>query len=485
MDCSFLQLTGRGERRIMDKMRALFWCSILMMSMAFPVNVSARADSSFGKSSNLADSFPEKSTGGAPGTAKATTGSFETSSSCKICHENIYEQFRESMHAKSYSNPLFRKTYFDVLLKRYADDETLAEEKKGCIACHSPVTAIGTGGEIFLYDQVDPASSGVECDLCHRIRGFKGPEAGNGNYIAEPGAQKFGPFAKDTDWHHVYAELQTKSEVCAICHNRVNRNGLEIISTFSEWKESRYAKEGIQCQDCHMNANGFLTAGKPVFESGRASQNTLARSPARSKIYTHRFPGAHSETQVQGAIELDIRVEKTGLCPGEKAVIQVLVDNSKSGHKLPTGTAELRLVYLDLHVQAGNRIIPVPATSSDAEMFDVSGSSKYDAEFLGKDFPPGRRLYRAVCADSSGRQTYYAYDAHKIVFDNRLAADEIRKEFFTFPIPEDIGKEFSLIAKLYYLRYPDPFAEKLGVEKAKGVELAAVSKAIVLGGVAE
>lgn len=389
------------------------------------------------------------------------------------------------MHAKSYTNPLFRKTYFDGLLKRYAEDETLAAEKEGCIACHSPVTAIRTGGKIFLYDQVDPASSGVECDLCHRIRGHKGQEAGNGNYIAEPGAQKFGPFPKETDWHHVYAELQTRSEVCAVCHNRVNRYGLEIIATFSEWKESRYAKEGIQCQDCHMNANGFLTAGKAVFESGRASQNTLARSPARSKLYTHRFPGAHSETQVQGAIELDIRVDETGMVPGEEAVVQVLVDNSKSGHKLPTGTAELRMVYLELYAQAGDRIIPLPATSSEAEMFDVSGSSKYGAEFLGKGFPPGRRLYRAVCTDASDKQTFYAYDAQKIVFDNRLAADEIRKEFFTFPIPADIGKEFSLIAKLYYLRYPDPFAEKLGVEKAKSVELAAVRKDVVLGGKAE
>lgn len=470
MNCSFLHINGRGGRRIIHKIPELLYCLILMLSMTFPLHTA------------LADDSPGKSSIEAHKTVKATTGNFETSSSCKICHEHIFDQFKESMHAKSFTNPLFRKTYFDVLLKRYADDESLAEEKEGCIACHSPVTAIRTGGKIFLYDEVDPAHSGVECDLCHRIRGYKGPEAGNGNYIAEPGARKFGPFKKETDWHHVYAELQTKSEACAICHNRVNRYGLEIISTFSEWKESRYAKEGIQCQDCHMNANGFLTAGKPVFESGKASQNTLARSPSRSKLYTHRFPGAHSETQVQGAIELDIRVDETGLVPGEKAIIQVLVDNSKSGHKLPTGTAELRLAYLEFSAQAGDRTIPLPASSLDAEMFDVSGGSKYDAEMLGKDFPQGRRLYRAVCADTAGRQTHYAYEAEKIVFDNRLSADEIRKEVFTFQVPADIGPELSLTAKLYYLRYPDPFAEKLGVSKAKIVELAAVRKKVVLGG---
>jgi hypothetical protein len=293
--------------------------------------------------------------------------------------------------------------------------------------------------------------------------------------------QKFGPFPKESDWHHVYAELQTRSEACAICHNRVNRFGLEIISTFSEWKNSRYAQEGIQCQDCHMNANGFLTAGKPVFESGEASQNSLARSPERNKLYTHRFPGAHSETQVRGAIELDIQLEQPVLAPGDNAVINVFIDNSKSGHKLPTGTAELRLVYLELYAEAGDRIIPLPAGSVHTEMFDVSGMSRYDSEILGDEFPRGRRLYRAVCVDSAGRQTLYSFDTEKIVFDNRLAAEEVRKESFAFPVPEDIGPQLSLTAKLYYLRYPEPFAEKIGVAKTISVELAAVRKDIVLG----
>lgn len=35
---------------------------------------------------------------------------------------------------------------------------------------------------------------------------------------------------------------------------------------------------------------------------------------------------------------------------------------------------------------------------------------------------------------------------------------------------------------VYYLRYPEPFAEKIGVAKTISVELAAVRKEIVLGG---
>jgi uncharacterized protein with PIN domain len=455
-----------------------FCCGIILVFMAVSVQA-AQADTPAGKSVGAAHHR----------SVREATGTFENSTSCSICHQNIYKQFRESMHARSFANPLFRKIFFGEVLKRSAKDETMTEEAEGCIACHSPLTSLMNRGRIgtLTEEQFKPGLSGVECDVCHRITGHKGPRPRNGNYLAVPGMQKFGPFPQQSDWHHAYSELQTRSEVCAVCHSRVNRFGLEIISTFSEWEASRYAGEGIQCQDCHMNAQGFLTAGKPVFESGKASQNTSADSPLRSRLYTHRFPGAHSETQVKGAIRLDMQVETPVRVPGKKPEIQVIVvvDNSKSGHKLPTGTVELRMVYLDLYAQVGERRIPIPASSANGEVFDVSGRSRFDAEILGKDFPQGRRLYRAICVDSADRPTFYSFDAQKIVFDNRLSADEIRKEFFTLPVPEDIGKEFSLVAKLYYLRYPDPFAERLGVGKAASVELAAVRKDIVLGGQAD
>lgn len=414
------------------------------------------------------------------GNSSNASQKFETSLSCKNCHQNIYLQFAESMHSKSFANSLFRKMFFEDLLPRYAEDETLEQEVKQCIACHSPVTFVKTEGNIFAEQHVDPDFAGVECDLCHRIEGYNSEKPHSGNFIAQPGQQKFGPFKHDSTWHHVYAELQTKSEFCAICHDRVNRYGLEIKSTYSEWKNSRYAEMGIQCQDCHMNVNGFLTGGKPVYESGKAARATLINSTVREKLYTHRFPGAHSETQVSGAITLRIQADESAMNPGHDTIIYVTVDNSRSGHKLPTGSAELRLAYLDVYAQVGDRIIPLPANSLNGQMFDVAGRGTYDEKILGNTFQQGRRIYRAVCVDSEGKQTMYSYDAQNIIFDNRLQADEIRKEFFDFSIPEDAGSGFTLVAKLYYLRYPDSFAAKIGVEKAKLIELASARKDIVL-----
>jgi hypothetical protein len=407
-------------------------------------------------------------------------GNFEPSSQCSICHENIYAQFKESMHANSFENPFFRAIFFKELLPRHKEDKSLTGEVAGCIACHSPITYTQMKGKTISIKSDASDVPGVECDFCHRISGYKGAKPGSANYIAKPGRQKLGPFAQTSDWHHVYSELQTRSEMCGICHNRVNRHGLEIISTFTEWQESRYAKHGIQCQDCHMTTQGFLTAGKPVYESGRASQNALTFSPERDKLYTHRFPGAHSESQVKGALQIEIKVDKDVLVPGEEVEVYVIVDNSKTGHKMPTGSAEFRFLYLDFTAEIGDRIFPLPVESLSEEMLDVSGWGKFDSAILTDGFPEGKRLYRAVCLDPEGQQTLYSFDAERIVFDNRLQADEIRREIFLLQVPEDAKQDISLQAKLYYQRYPDSIAARFGIAKAKPVELARATKNITV-----
>ena len=197
-------------------------------------------------------------------------------------------------------------------------------------------------------EQVDPTMSGVTCDFCHTISGYAGNIPQNGNSISEPSERKFGPFRRETNWHHVYAELQTKSAVCAVCHNAVNHHGLEIKSTFTEWKNSRYAREGIQCQDCHMTVYGFQTGGKPTYDSGQAAHMIPGSAPVRAKLYTHRFPGAHSRTQVMGAITLAIEPGSSSVPPGDELAVRVHIDHERTGHKMPSGSADLRQLWLSL-----------------------------------------------------------------------------------------------------------------------------------------
>jgi hypothetical protein len=318
--------------------------------------------------------------------------------------------------------------------------------------------------------------SGVTCDFCHTITGYRGDAPGDGNYISQPSKErKLGPFLHEYNWHHVYSALQTKSEFCGICHNDVNHHGLEVKSTYTEWKQSRYADDGIQCQDCHMNRIGFLVEGKPVYESGRAADPRMmwTRTPYRPILYSHRFPGAHSKTQIVGAgvITVAIETQRPTVSPGDDVTITVLVDNSRTGHKMPSGSKELRHLWLEVTAQHGDRVISIPAYSAGVGPYDVAGKGPYDREILEKDIPEGSRIYRAVFVDEAGKQTLSFYNATRVVFDNRLKASEVRRETYRFQVPRSAAGTVTLRASLNYLPYPSSFSRRFGQPRAERFEV--------------
>lgn len=417
-----------------------------------------------------------------PAAAEAgLTGEYWTSSMCSNCHNRIVDQYRQSMHARSFTNEVFQAQYFKEVLPAVSMDASLNGDARSCIACHSPITYLGSGGRFVSKERVDPEMSGVTCDFCHTIRGYRDDRPGNGNYIARPGEQKLGPliYKSSLAWHHAYSELHTKSEFCAICHNQVNRYGVEIKSTYTEWKESLYEKEGVQCQDCHMNVQGFLTAGRPVYESGKAARTTLAEPPYRPRLYTHNFPGAHSKSQVAGALTLDIKVTEQTVSAGDEISIHVFVDNSRTGHKMPSGSADLRLLWLELkaYVMKDKTMTTIPVA---VPRYSASGNAGNDREAIKDDIPEGSRVYRALFVDKRGRRTLASYNAAKIISDNRLGAAEIRKETYDFRIPDNAGNKLYLYAHLNYLPYPTVFAKKLGLAKPDTVVIASEKKIISL-----
>ncbi|MEW5746825.1 MAG: multiheme c-type cytochrome [Nitrospirota bacterium] len=410
----------------------------------------------------------------------ARTSEYSPSSTCLNCHPAIFKQHEASEHERSFTNPVFQAHYFKELLPKAADDEGLAKEADACTACHAPLAYLKHKKHVTSIDQVDPRMSGVTCDFCHVISGYRGEQPGNGNFIAAPSDIKLGPFAIDTTWHRAYSELHTKSEFCAICHNAVNRHGLEIKSTFTEWKDSGYAQQGIQCQDCHMTVLGFLTGGKAVYESGPAAVMIMNSPAERERIYTHRFPGAHSHSQVSGAVTLDIGAGHATAAPGDEIAITVSVDNSRTGHKFPSGSADLRLLWMEVTSSVDGRPVPVAVVSEAGDGYAVAGKGPSDREILGDDVPEGSRMYRAVFADKEGAQTLSSYNALRAVFDNRLGAGEVRKETYRIKLPADGGTMLSIAVSLRYLPYPSSFAKRLGTPKPEPVEVAAARKDIPL-----
>lgn len=393
---------------------------------------------------------------------------YDASKMCKGCHVKIHEQQSHSMHARSYVNPVFQAQYFREVLPQAYSAPRLFKEARSCAACHMPVAYQMSGGRLVTGKQVDPRMSGVTCDLCHRISGYRGKEPHNGNFIASPGEEKYGPFLCATNWHHVYLKFQTTSEFCAVCHESVNQLGVRVKPTYTEWRASPHARKGIQCQDCHMNAKGYLIDSKAEYDSGKAAiMTTVGSAPERAKLYSHRFPGARTRTQLDNAVPLRISTDKTRVMPGDDLTITVQVDNERTGHRMPSGSIELRYVWLDLHAVAGDKHIDIPATSqTDPPGYDVGGARAEDRASLGEAFPPGKRVYRAVFVDSEGKQTHSMIEAARKVFDNRLNTAAVRTERYTWRVPPGIEGPVQLVARLNYVAYPQAFATKLELPPA-------------------
>jgi hypothetical protein len=408
------------------------------------------------------------------------TKGYDRTSMCRGCHDQIVAQHLQSSHEQSFTNAAFQAQYRKDLLPKAEKEKdlNLYAEARECIACHEPISYAMKGPNIISLQAVDPEMNGVTCDVCHCITGYRGAKPQNGNYIIAPSAQKLGPFKEQSDWHHTYSELQTKSEVCAVCHEAVNNHGLKIKATFTEWQESDFSREGVQCQDCHMNVDGFLTAGKPRFSSGKAASMTLGSAPQRERLYTHQFPGAHSRTQVEGAIGLTIEATPARLSQSRVMAIDITVDNARTGHSMPSGSADLRLLWLEVTARIGNNLLRVPLIAGEAEatekssLYSLAGLGKLDARLVGPEIPKGNRVYRAIFADAKGEPTLNSYDAVSKLFDNRLKAAEKRKESYRLTIPEGVNDEIVISATLKYLPYSSTFTGSLGLPEPTAVIVA-------------
>jgi hypothetical protein len=202
------------------------------------------------------------------------------------------------------------------------------------------------------------------------------------------------------------------------------------------------------------------------------SSDSLSHAPSRDKIYSHRFPGIHSGAAVEGAVGLRIGKKPARVPAGRPFVLTVIVDNGNTAHSLPTGSADLRLLWLEVTVKIGGRQIPVPADNRARGTWGAVGENSDDALLLGGDVPVGSRLYRAVFFDRRDHQTLASFDATSIAFDNRLLAGERRPEAYTIEVPRDATGTLEVEARLRYRAFPTSLAKDLDVTPPGIVEVA-------------
>lgn len=363
---------------------------------------------------------------------KKTTSSrqFVKSEVCRDCHEDFFSQWSTTMHSYSQADPLYQKLYLQ------ADKDTKGKAEEYCAAarCHTPIGNLaGEIPPISGSKLSKVAQEGVNCDFCHTVSEVK--KVGQGGYISSPGPTKRGPFSDSNSTFHTakYVEFQRKSEFCGMCHN-VNhpKNNLSLQATYTEWKNSPYADQGTQCQDCHMAPSAGVAA-----LDGLRRQHINAHSFVGGNTLLPAFFGQNDtqglvEERLKSAAEVSI-TSTSSFAPGALGSFTINVTNKGAGHYLPTGVTELREMWLDVKVT------------------DATGKVIYHSgEIRGGDLAKGSVVYKTVVVDENGEETKKVWLADKILSDKRIPPKETVQERYSFRLPAGSRGPFSIEATLRY-----------------------------------
>jgi Cytochrome c554 and c-prime len=222
---------------------------------------------------------------------------------CGTCHPTQYADWRESTHAAA-TGPGVEGQLVEMLQR---DPQSAI----GCLVCHGPLAEqaplIVRDGELRQNPDYDAAlrGKGVPCAACH-VRGHQrfGPPRRDGSLASAA--------PRETLPHNGVTRTPAflKAEFCGSCHQFAPGgfalNGKLLENTYNEWKASRFAREGVQCQDCHM--------------------------PERR----HRWRGIHDADMVRSGLTITAPGGAARYRPGDVAVVTLRVTSTRIGHAFPT-----------------------------------------------------------------------------------------------------------------------------------------------------
>ena len=330
----------------------------------------------------------------------AQTRAPQSAEYCGDCHREIYDGWKQSVHARAMESRLFQ----DALKMAAADFGN--DARKVCLRCHSPASALTD--DLALSRKV--SWEGITCDYCHSIREVTTTGTNPVARVEFTGV-KSGPYPDVVSPAHgtAFSNVHTTSLVCISCHEYKNSLGFPVLTTFTEWKDGPYSKAGKECQSCHM----FAAKGNVV--------DPRVKTVADNSINLHQMPGSHSVDQLNKAI----RGQMSAFRDGDHLQVTVKLTNAGAGHSVPTGSP-IRQLILEVRL-------------------DPYGG--------GKSFREERRYARTV-ADQKGaildREHLAFVKAAKVVTDTRLAPKETRVETFTFELPPGKRARLEAILRYYY-----------------------------------
>ena len=376
---------------------------------------------------------------------------------CGDCHDDIYKQWTQNGHAQSAVNPLFMSMYngTDFYGKRdvapgYRLD--YPHSFGNCANCHAPIAALKNTTGINMNTLKGVEKLGVSCDFCHKIKNIhlkENTSVNSGVMMTEllrpPENHElfFGPYT-DVPEPDTYNPEINKSIFCAPCHQG-SFWGIPIYESYSEWLKSSYAKEGIQCQDCHMKTDSITTNFAP-------GHGGVERDPLT--IHTHFQKGSRDSSFLASSVEMSTSTNHID----NILSVKVKIKNIGAGHHVPTDQPMRNLILLITAVDSknnelkyiGENKIPYWGGRGNPDDGNYEGlPGKGFAKVLFENYSP----FIPLKVGPKYQQIYPApqWRTVKIKYDTRIPALATDVSNYKFSIDESTSN-ITVICKLFYRR---------------------------------
>tara|TARA_R110002126_G_scaffold289079_1_gene443537 strand:+ start:1190 stop:2575 length:1386 start_codon:yes stop_codon:yes gene_type:complete len=350
--------------------------------------------------------------------------------SCKGCHAQIYDDWKDSFHAKSTTSPAFRGmfTIFDFSTQGKAPQE--------CLNCHSAESKYNKNyqelRQAILDDQ--PNTPGTTCAACHGIT-----EVDDVPDLLVPVTNH--PVTLPA--HNVEkGELFKKSVMCSSCHDYNNahavqgdwRKGVPCCDTNRDFRRTEMAKRGVTCQSCHM-ADGLdknPTAWKDTLTESSSLKQAVMRW-LNLEQYTedktlkgHRFPGSHDAPMLKSAFDIQLETVREGYTVSAEMAIKNL-----TGHSIPNGCPPRARIFLKVWLE-------------DSDGFEIDGRQiEYGINFK----------------DKNGNQPAMVDTAVSRGFDQVFEAEKTEQRQFKLSLEEADDNPVFLKASMTYVHFVMPPSE--------------------------
>lgn len=309
--------------------------------LVIPADGGDAVDGAFDEAYVVADPMAKNDPLSRPESPTLSPENFNSAMECAGCHPNHVAEWQGSMHAYATKDPVWR------ILVEIRQAHFDGAQDQMCVQCH---TAIGTrGGEVvpgFSWDDLSDISlEGVTCEACHKVSGMR--RIYNSGHVLDENGPLRGQIKDpipNTYHESEYLELFDKSEFCGGCHDIIEQNnGLRLERPYEEFLSSPAAREGRNCQTCHMPT--YIGKAVPY---GDVPERVLHR---------HRFIGAEValdesfvpdpevrallrrevDDMLRSAAEIKVEAAQS-VQAGEQLDLYVTVKNLIDAHNLPTGS---------------------------------------------------------------------------------------------------------------------------------------------------